>query len=118
MLEAASQRLAEIDRIFDEALNLEPNRRVAFLTSVAAQDPALAADVERLLAAERERDPSIDVVGVIARAWTALLDDEPEDDRDRPIPEGARFGAYRVVREIARGGMATVYLAERADGAF
>src|SRR5690606_6889224 len=32
--------------------------------------------------------------------------------------EGTHFGNYRVVREIAQGGMATVYLAERGDGAF
>jgi eukaryotic-like serine/threonine-protein kinase len=30
----------------------------------------------------------------------------------------ARIGAYRVVREIGRGGMSVVYLGERDDGAF
>src|SRR5213075_2736991 len=28
---------------------------------------------------------------------------------------GARLGAYRIVEEIGRGGMGTVFLAERAD---
>jgi eukaryotic-like serine/threonine-protein kinase len=33
-----------------------------------------------------------------------------------PVPE--RIGAFRVVREIGRGGMGRVFLAERADGQF
>ena len=32
--------------------------------------------------------------------------------------EGTRVGPYRVLRELARGGMGAVYLAERADGQF
>jgi serine/threonine-protein kinase len=118
MLYGPSDRLAEIDRVFDEALNLEPDRRKAFLASVAIRDPTLAADVERLLNADNEHDPPIDFSSCVAQAWSILRDAETDADRDRPAPEGTRFGAYRVVREIARGGMATVYLAERDDGAF
>ncbi len=34
------------------------------------------------------------------------------------LATGAAVGPYRVVRELGRGGMAVVYLAERADGLF
>lgn len=37
---------------------------------------------------------------------------------EAPLPPGTRVGAWRVVRELARGGMGTVYLAERDDGEF
>ena len=117
MLHGPSDRLAAIDQAFDEALSLDPDRRPAFLAAVAVRDPTLAADVERLLRASDDPDPPIDFSRWVAEAWRTLglaSESAPEP----AIPEGAQFGAYRVVREIARGGMATVYLAERDDGAF
>lgn len=37
---------------------------------------------------------------------------------DARLAPGVRVGAYRIVRELGRGGMGVVYLAERADGEF
>jgi len=37
---------------------------------------------------------------------------------DLPDRVGERLGAYRIIKEIGRGGMGAVYLAERADGQF
>ena len=34
------------------------------------------------------------------------------------LPPDTRAGAFRIVRELGRGGMGVVYLAERADGEF
>lgn len=39
-------------------------------------------------------------------------------DEERAASEGERVGRYRVLAELGRGGMADVFLAERADGAF
>ena len=38
-------------------------------------------------------------------------------DRGAPL-DGAAVGPFRVLRELARGGMGAIYLAERADGQF
>jgi serine/threonine-protein kinase len=40
------------------------------------------------------------------------------DDADAPSQEGRRIGPYQVIRELGRGGMGEVLLAERADGQF
>ncbi|HSG39147.1 MAG TPA: serine/threonine-protein kinase, partial [Thermoanaerobaculia bacterium] len=61
----------------------------------------------------------------------ALLDCEPKvgnfievpvfrirPDDPKPLAEGHRLGTYRILREIGRGGMASVYLAERANDEF
>lgn len=37
---------------------------------------------------------------------------------DARLAPGTRVGAYRIVRELGRGGMGVVHLAERADGEF
>ena len=45
----------------------------------------------------------------------ALLAQSPPP---RELEPGDAIGAFRIVRELSRGGMAIVYLAERADGEF
>ncbi len=42
----------------------------------------------------------------------------PAATRQRELEAGDVVGAFRIVRELSRGGMAIVYLAERADGEF
>ncbi|HEY0078086.1 MAG TPA: protein kinase, partial [Pyrinomonadaceae bacterium] len=42
----------------------------------------------------------------------------PSDPEDPNSMTGRRIGAYQIVREVGRGGMGAVYLAERADSEF
>jgi serine/threonine-protein kinase len=48
------------------------------------------------------------------------LEDDGRASPERPAEtlEGSLVGAYRIVRELGRGGMAVVYLATRVDGGF
>src|SRR5205809_117497 len=88
-------RWQQVKQLAADALDLETSERAAFLEHACANDAELLTEVRSLLAAE---DPSGNFL-------------EPD-----PPPE--RIAAYRVLREIGRGGMGAVYEAERADGQF
>ncbi len=109
-------RWHQIDALLDEVLDLDAEARMAFLDRACADDPDLRRAVERLLASETKvpdflSDQAVDFA-------TPMLPDEPEDTEGDEAVAGRRVGPYRIVREIAHGGMGRVYLAERADGAF
>lgn len=106
----SSARFERLAALFDHARGLPADRRAGFLDETCAGDASLRADVERLLVAHDRAGDFIE-----APAITHL----PPDAADQEASiVGRTFGAYRVVREIARGGMGAVHLAERADGEF
>jgi serine/threonine-protein kinase len=78
----------------------------------SSDDDAVRAEVERLLG---YRERARDFLEAPARefAATLLAADLTETGGAAAAPE--RVGPYRVLREAGRGGMATVYLAERDD---
>ncbi len=78
---------------------------MAFLEATCQSDEDLRQEVESLLASETEAEDFIETP--VFRIW---------EDGDKPLAEGQRIGAYRIVREAGRGGMGAVYFAERADG--
>ena len=101
------------DHLFDQALDLPPEERSAFLDRACGGDAGLRALVERLLAGA-ETDASRLAPGA---GLEGLLQDLRSEMEDVSL-DGAMVGRYRIVRELGRGGMAVVYLAERADGQF
>src|SRR6185369_4031426 len=97
----------DIERVLDQALTLGPDDRSAFLEQTRSGDPALAAEIERLLYAVEDSngflaESSLDfAAALMARVAKQCV-----------LLPGERFQNYEVVRELGHGGMATVYLAQ------
>lgn len=105
-----SGRWSEVDRAFDAALEREGAAREAWLDALAREDAAIAGAVRALLAsADRPVALLDDPIAQVAAPLLAAADG---------VPAGARLGPWRLLAEIGRGGMGTVYLAERADEEF
>ena len=91
--------------LFEEAVELPPAARAAFLDS-REPESAVRAEVEALLAADAA--PEAERFASAADALAPVLAARAES-----APPGTRLGSYRIVREIATGGMGTVYAAEQ-----
>jgi len=100
---------ARARKLFDACVDLDDAQRERHLLDATADEPEVRALVERLLATHADLAPTRDdriARGIDAGVGALWCE----------APAGARFGAFRVVRELARGGMGVVYLAERDDG--
>ena len=94
--------------MFEQVRELSESERPAFLTKTCDGDEELRREVESLLASEAKAGEFIDRRSLFFSAETL-----PETGVS--VPTGQLIGHYRVLREIGRGGMGAVYLAERAD---
>ena len=97
-----------IEEVFHLALDLGPDARRGLLAEVASTEPEIAAEVVSLLG---NAEP-----GPIERAVAAgisLATGETDATGEPAIPE--RIGPWLKRGEIGRGGLATVYLAEREE---
>jgi serine/threonine protein kinase len=97
-----------VQSLFLEALELLPEKRDAFLDQACAGEDQVRREVESLLASD---DTGIQAIEeALESTMQSLLDSEDL--------AGTRLGVWRILEQIGRGGMGTVYLATRDDDQF
>jgi eukaryotic-like serine/threonine-protein kinase len=101
-----TERWRVLSPYLDQALDLEIEERAPWLASLRLEDPSLATELEELLD-ERE-----------VLKESGFLEGTADVVPPPPSLAGLRVGAYTLVSPIGRGGMGTVWLAERSDGRF
>jgi tetratricopeptide (TPR) repeat protein len=109
-------RWERIEQLFFEAAELHGRDRERFLDRACGADAGLRREVETLLETDATAADHLTTLigGTIQEAAERLAPATPLAD----AMEGVRLGPWLIVREIGRGGMGTVYLAERADAEF
>ncbi|MEP7347436.1 MAG: serine/threonine-protein kinase, partial [Gemmatimonadaceae bacterium] len=100
-----------LEPYLDDAMALPLAEARALLVAPCDGDPELLAWVERFLAGVADDDFPVSLPSAIVAGAFA-------DDSGATPDAEARFGAYRIVGALGRGGMGSVFLADRADGQF
>lgn len=111
-----------IQSLFDQVLDLPETERAAFIEKSCGADPKLKREISDLLEAEK-RSPDIldkpakDMHKALITCFpdTAFFSD---DDALDLAMENTTIGSFKLIRQIGRGGMGSVYLAERNVGDF
>jgi len=106
-----------VDRIFTEALAVPANERLALVKDRCAGDEKLATQVLSLLNfSDRPEGMIEEHFGAMRnRLWRDMLSHDSEHQEDL---SGSLIGSWAIEKLIARGGLATVYQAQRDDGVY
>lgn len=97
-----AKRWQSIEDHFHQALELSGIAQQAYLDDLEASNPAVAGMVKQLMDSHQASDSFLN---------RELL-------FDQNLESGVQIGPWKILRQIGKGGMSTVYLAERADGKF
>ena len=92
--ESGSGYWQRVEEIFHQALDVPAEARTAFVRERCGGDAAMEREIQGILTGYEAQDR----IGALHSS--------------KPL-EGARFGAFEIVRKIGEGGMGAVYLARR-----
>jgi Tol biopolymer transport system component/predicted Ser/Thr protein kinase len=107
-------RWQRVEEIFDQAIQMEADKRASYLDHACAGDDGLRRDVEQLLASDSSKDHSL--TNAVANAAGRIL--APGEPGQTDIPAdlcGRQIGPYQVIGRIGAGGMGVVYQARDTE---
>jgi serine/threonine protein kinase len=109
-------QLALLSRLLDEALSLDAAGRRLWLESLSPEHHDLAPALWRALLPGESL--AVDSKELVALPKLRCADEDSVVGTSGGLKPGARVGPYELIRLLGMGGMAVVWLARRADGAF
>ncbi|MEE9431373.1 MAG: serine/threonine-protein kinase [Melioribacteraceae bacterium] len=97
----------KVTEFFEQAIMLKENERISFLKQKCGDNKELFEEVVSLLEADEN------IHSILEKKASEIINIE-----DNLNFVGQNIGNYKLIEEIASGGMGTVFLAERSDGVF
>src|SRR5271165_5427324 len=95
-----------LNALLEHAMDLDPDARLAWLARLPPQEADLVPLLQRLLEEAQHSDALEPAPGL------ASMDLFSADGPKNHAQPGDRIGPYQLVRELGRGGMAVVWLAD------
>ena len=111
----SADQIALLSRLLDQALPLDATARQHWLNNLQPEYAALAPALRQALLPDGDETFGTGLFATLPRVGAA---GPAPAGLASILQAGERIGPYRLIRELGHGGMAVVWLAQRADGAF
>ena len=102
--------------LFHDWMDLPADVQQTRLATLRNDDPALCAELERLLAADIQQQDQPDIPDDHLAQWASAL--VTTDDAHTAPEQGMQLGDWRLLAPLGQGGMGSVWLGERTGDGF